>query len=634
MILYSLFRRYWQPFFACLFLILVFLAYLPGLNSTYLLDDFGTLPDLGRLGSMSSYSELWEYVGSGYTGPTGRPVSLLSFALNTSEWPTEAATFLITNIFLHLLNAIFLFFLIKKLLKQASCDSADYLAFVSAGVWLMHPLHVSTVLYVVQRMTQLELLFNLLAVLAYLSFREQLLKGEYNRALLSVLGLGVSSLLAVLSKENAILIPLQLFVIEAFLQWMSEEPKSSRYLKWSKWLLIYIPCLVVIGYLIKASSYFVITGNKHGARDFTIWERLLTEFRVVGDYISYFFLPKAQTAGVFHDNYPISRSFFEPLSTFYWFAFHIVAIGFSIFYRKRLPVLAFGVLWFYINHILESTVIQLELKFEHRNYLPSIGLALVVAVLLQKIRVNVRLRNLITAVVFVFCITVLFMRTSLWGSPLIAAEVWTKENPRSFRAHEHAAEVYLQNTNGQQRAFEHLKEAWRISDNHPIIYVKLLLYHCPPELISEERLTELADQLPSASMNWQAGNMFHALLGRVQSGKCPLTYDQYAQLVDAALKNPRFRGSGLKLELMNSRAELELTMGNREEGVTMFLEQFKHVRLGVKMNQALFLAGHGELKAAHTHLSQGIALERRRHRASSFILEQAEEILANIEKYL
>ena len=53
-------------------------------------------------------------------------------------------------------------------------------------------------------------------------------------------------------------------------------------------------------------------------------------------------------------------------------------LGGSCWLRRRLPVVACGILWFFVGHLLESTVIPLELMFEHRNYLPSFAVLLAV----------------------------------------------------------------------------------------------------------------------------------------------------------------------------------------------------------------------------------------------------------------
>ena len=161
-------------------------------------------------------------------------------------------------------------------------------------------------------------------------------------------------------------------------------------------------------------------------REFNLVERLLTEQRVVGDYLRGFFVPSIQTAGVFWDGYEWSRSLLDPISTLGWLIVHIFLIVFASLMRKRAPLFFFGVLWFYAGLSLESTTVMLELKFEHRAYWPFVGLALAVVSLLSSIKLSSKFRSSLLVGIFIaFCIS-LSLRASLWGNPYEAHIVWMK----------------------------------------------------------------------------------------------------------------------------------------------------------------------------------------------------------------
>jgi hypothetical protein len=145
-------------------------VYAIGIEGIFLLDDYGTLAALGNWGEIDTLEKWFNYVTSAYNGPNGRMVAVASFTLNANTWPiTSAAHFLATNIAIHCANFLLIYIFLRKFLLLCNVTKAEIIALFAACVWALHPLQVSTVLYVVQRMAQLELTFNVLALLCYLS---------------------------------------------------------------------------------------------------------------------------------------------------------------------------------------------------------------------------------------------------------------------------------------------------------------------------------------------------------------------------------------------------------------------------------------------------------------------------------
>jgi tetratricopeptide (TPR) repeat protein len=122
----------------------------------------------------------------------------------------------------------------------------------------------------------------------------------------------------------------------------------------------------------------------YSGRPFTLSERLLTEPRIVLFYLSLIFYPLPERLSIEHD-ITVSTTLFDPWTTLPAIFFHLVLIGIGLFQIKKRPLLAFAILFFYLNHVIESTIIPLELIFEHRNYLPSLFLFLPVAAGFKKL---------------------------------------------------------------------------------------------------------------------------------------------------------------------------------------------------------------------------------------------------------
>ncbi|MCR6651651.1 MAG: hypothetical protein NVV73_09235 [Cellvibrionaceae bacterium] len=222
-----------------------------------------------------------------------------------------------TNIFIHIFNGAILFFLTRKLVYgHAGVRGAWWCSpeFLVATLWVLHPLHSSSVLYIVQRMTLLSATFSLLTVLAYVEARNALLAYRYRKALVGLLVAFGLSILAVLSKENAVVLPLQILILEMYLRTLN--PHSTKLHRSLIWVAVVPAAIIVLAYPVKTFLVHLIdylqTGqeNTYG-RNFTMIERFWTEQRVVGDYIVSLVLPSMQSSGVFHDNYPLSRNLFR-----------------------------------------------------------------------------------------------------------------------------------------------------------------------------------------------------------------------------------------------------------------------------------------------------------------------------------
>ena len=147
-------------------------------------------------------------VGSGGSGPSGRPVAQLSFALNHYFSGLDPFAFKLTNLAIHLANGVLIFMLALRLFASLSVSTEQRRALIAAGLlataWLLHPIQLLPVLHVVQRMTSLSAFFLLMALLCHMRGREV---GAPRSAVWLLLGWGVFWPLSFLSKETGLLFP-------------------------------------------------------------------------------------------------------------------------------------------------------------------------------------------------------------------------------------------------------------------------------------------------------------------------------------------------------------------------------------------------------------------------------------------
>jgi hypothetical protein len=340
------------PFF-CLMVALVatFLVYQRGLSGPFLFDDG---PNIIHNTDIAIHDfnpdALKQAAFSGHSGPLQRPLSMVSFAANYYATGLDPYYFKLTNLVIHLFNGIGIFILTWLLLdfyrkRFEPCLPVAHSQWVSlavASAWLLHPFNLTSVLYVVQRMASLSALFSIWGLVLFLWGRTRLYEGK--KGILPMLAsLLLFTPLAALSKENGVLLPLFLLVVEVTLfTFHAEKPAIRRFLTGFYVLSVAVPAAVALGYLSMHSAW-LLAGYK--TRDFTLTERVMTEARVVWFYIGQILLPSTAQMGLYHDDIATSRGWLQPISTALAMAGVIGLFGLSFFARKKAPIIAFGMLF-------------------------------------------------------------------------------------------------------------------------------------------------------------------------------------------------------------------------------------------------------------------------------------------------
>lgn len=418
-------------------LILLFLStwlYWPGVTGPDLLDDRTSVMVGGDLSA--NPDEILDFILGDRSGLLGRSVSMTTFAVEKLYLNEGMAGSKKVNIVLHAANAALLMLLCGLLFRHQSVARYQWLAVVLGGIWLLHPLLVSSVLYVVQRMAMMATFFMLLTMLYYVYWRLAVIASRRHHFPYLVLSLLL--VLGLLAKENAIVVVPILLVLEVL--WFRFEGPDGRSLSWlrfASWGLI------VVGAAVLATYFLLFYDSLEAAfrgRQFTLQERLFTQLRIVWDYVAQWFLPDVHRMGLYHDDFPLSRSFTEPLSTTWallaWLVLGAVCVAMTQSQDGRL--FAFGVAWFLLAHSVESTVIPLELYFEHRNYFPAMGLMLAVGAIYSAVVRRWPVPGPPLLVLFAFLLPIAAGMTSsqvqVWSSRPLLVLGHLNGHPQSFRA--------------------------------------------------------------------------------------------------------------------------------------------------------------------------------------------------------
>lgn len=428
---------------ALLVLLIAVLSYGMGISGPLIFDDGPNLAQINRwLDGRSTWIEAIFGTGSGLLH---RPVAHFSFFLDALIANLRPGHMKLMNLLFHLLVGLVIGKVVFRLVLRDPqlAPKAAWVALAVASIWLVHPINASTVLYVVQRMAQLSALFSLLAVWSFVSARESFELGKTATARL-MLWLWLPGLigLAALSKENGVLVPLYLLAIEVALFSTKQRPKE---IKVFFLIALVVPAAVGLFALVLVPE-FAIAGYQQ--RDFTLAERFLTQGRVLVDYLGQLIIPNPLRMGIYGDDFAVSTGLLSPVSTVFSWALLVIIAAWAIFARKERPLVFVGVAIFFAGHALESSILPLEVYFEHRNYLPGVGIVLAIVASLGYATSShpgtARLALPLGCLVVLVLAVMTMQRSWVWADFKRITEHGLRYHPQSLRAHLGQATVLLQ----------------------------------------------------------------------------------------------------------------------------------------------------------------------------------------------
>lgn len=451
----------WTCAAACMGGVLVLAVYSIGLRGPFILDDVVNILMIPAMAlSELSAAAMLEAAGSTGLSYPDRPLARLSFALNHYfAGGFEVLHFKLTNLVIHLITAALVWFLGLRLLRRHAASGAwsdvviagqpwwRWAALLAAILWAVHPLHVSTVLYIVQRMTSLSALFVLVGICAYVVGRERLETNRSGAWWWMLGGMFGGGLLGVLCKENAVLLPFWVALVEIiFFDRRNLTASARRGLAIYHLLLVALPAVAAFGFLIWKWDHF--SGN-YQYRPYDMGERLLTEARALWFYLGMLAVPNLRSFGIYHDDFLISRGFMDPWTTSIAVVAWVVVFVIALFGLRRRSLFSFAVLWYLIGHVIESSVLSLELIFEHRNYIPSVGPMIAFTAMLVGGLGHLLQRSRAVVALGVILVTVFsgigYTRANIWENKHTLIYFGVRNHPESARYQREWASIQADN---------------------------------------------------------------------------------------------------------------------------------------------------------------------------------------------
>lgn len=379
-------------------------------------------------------------------GPFGRPLASLSFGLNHLVCGLEARCYKQVNLVIHLLNSLLLLKLVTLGLTHHSNSPTLQRTLLAATalslVWAVHPLQVSSVLYVVQRMEILALTFTLAGLILYSKGRCQQQASSIGGWRYLVAGTAIASL-GLASKETAVLFPLYTLCLELTLfRFKAVNPQSQRWIRGI--YLVSFSAAFVLFLLIVLPHYARETAYSH--RPFSLHERLLTQLRVLPTYLGMIVIPNPDSMAFYYDDVTPSVGLTRPMTTL-WGGILLGSLALAAFsLRKTAPLASLGILLFFAAHFLTSNVFSLELVFEHRNYFALFGVVLTIYALfkptLGKIAAGKGFTTALALALSVGLMSLTVVRSLTWGDPFNLAMHHAAVSPKSARAQTDLGTLY------------------------------------------------------------------------------------------------------------------------------------------------------------------------------------------------
>ena len=530
-------------------------AYYPSLGGGFIFDDDHNIStnELLKIDSLS-LDALKQASMSRNSGPLRRPLAMLSFAINHVFTGMNTWWMKVTNLSIHLFNGVLVLLLTKCLYRRYSERNAtpSLLPYYLTAIWLIHPINVTAVSYIVQRMTSLSATFVLLAIYCYLLVRESTVVN--GRRIVLSFSILFFWLLGMLTKETAILLSIYIFVIEWCVYGFRTESTGERRHLLVVWVLLAIPWIGALFYSLYDSS-FLLDGYR--LREFSASERMYTELRVVMDYFRYMIIPDIRYMGLYHDNIVISKSLFSPMTSLLSMLTIAGLLGLALRVRNTAPLFCLGILWFFGGHVLESTIYPLEIKFFHRNYLPSIGLIIAAAEFARFLYVRYRRYMLSCALIILlgFSISTRSLNHQ-WSADFRMQLMEAINNPESVRANFRAGEIakfYAIYTTDRKEQDEHIKLSIKFFKKIRSLSPRdisgemgiLETYFQAQREVPRETITQLLEDLPEAKVEEGMLLVFESYKDcykEIEKG-CLLLPEDFEKIKDALLMNPELVGA-------------------------------------------------------------------------------------------
>lgn len=401
--------------------------------------------------------------------PSTRPVVNLTFVLNYLIHSFDVRGYHLTNLCIHIAVGVILYLFLRTTLTLPIWRNrylySRWTSFAAALIWLVHPLQTQAVSYIVQRMTSLCALFFIFSLFLYVRGR---LAQSADKRFFLFCGSVLSCVLAMGSKENAVMLPFFILLYEWF---FFQDLRMAWLLNNKKYLFGVGLLLVIVPLLFTGNEPWRVIIEGYGTRDFTLPERLLTEFRVIFLYLGLLVFPHPARLSLEHDVL-LSTSLVNPITTLPAIAALLGAVVVALLMAPKYRLESFCILWFFGNHLVEGSILPLELVFEHRNYLPSMMAVFLLVIVVDRFITNRKMLFFLLCILVVVFSFWTYQRNFVWHDRVSLWRDCVEKAPNLARTHNNLA-VALKSRGKFEEAIFHYRETIRLDPGFVEAYYNL-----------------------------------------------------------------------------------------------------------------------------------------------------------------
>ncbi len=600
-----------------LFVTLGSLIYSNTLEVSFVFDDIPKIQENPHI--RITELSLSKLAKAGFKSSATRPFVFISFALNYYFHQFNLKGYHIVNIIIHLMTAVLLYFFIRTTLSipllSPQYSQPEVIAFFAALVWLVHPLHTQSVTYIVQRFNSMAAMFYVLSLWLYVKGR--LVKtGRKSWPWFAVSAL--AGILALGCKQNAAMLPFFILLYEWYFFQDLDQNWFKRHLKYVLGVFVLFGLIAML-YL--GTNPFVKLKylRDFSYNEFTLTERILTQFRVVIYYLSLLVFPHPSRLNLDYD-FPLSHSLIDPVSTLLCLVAVAGFIGLAVYMARKERLLSFCILWFFGNLIIESSVIPLAVIYEHRTYLPSMLICLLaVALGYRYIKVKWAGVALVCIITSVFSLWT-YQRNSIWSDPVLFWSDCVEKSPQKARPHSSLG-LALADQGKLDEAIGHYSKALQFNPDlweaHNNLGKALVAVQGP----TEEAVGHFIKAIQLRPRNMDAYNNLGVALMRVGKIDYAVAHLQKALQIDPDIADTHIN-LGIAL----------LAKGRLEDAIAHFRQalRIKPYIPEVHVNLGTALINKGEIDTAIAHFREALRLKPD-YAAAQDNLKQALAVLKEID---
>lgn len=456
-----------------LLIIFTLVAYANSVNNDFVYDDKDTIVENILIKDLSNLPKLFQSSYHLLSGEmTYRPVVTFTYFLDYAAFGLKPWGFHLTNILFHATNSVLLYIFLSLFIRlpvfgeQQSVITGSYVKFplLVSILFVTHPVLTEAVNAVSFREDLLMFLFYMATLNIYLIVKLKIVTG-YKRFLYATSCLFY--LLALLSKEMAITLPLIISVCELF---YNKKKINVRYILLNKYNIGYIVVTLLYFYI---RFYYFQNPIVEGVPAPSLITRIMTAPWLLLSYLKLSFFPLSLAAD--YEIMPV-KAFFS-----YHFMFSVIGmltvaiLAFLAFKIKNSKEVAFGFVFFAITLIPVYNIYPIANPFAERYlYLPVMGITVITGYVIDQ-GMNSKYRSLCTilflVILSIYAFTVI-KRNNIWKDDYVLWHSTVRKQQSNSQAHNKLGIVYAE-TGRLIKAEDEFNTALRLKSDDSVYHYNL-----------------------------------------------------------------------------------------------------------------------------------------------------------------